>query len=402
MADIDHFAYTAVDGAGRRVRGIVAAPDDTAAFEKLRQDGLSPLALVRRRRRVAATLTAPPSPRDSADFLESLGDLLAAGADIRTALSILGQRSDKTLVRALSHRLAFDIGGGDSLERAFGKAFQKKQGFVGSLIAAGESAGDLPGGLRRAAEIIYARLKLRDQLVSVMAYPAFVFASSIAAVFVILLFIVPSIMPLAEDAGGTPPLSLRIMIAASIALKENLVPLGGLGLGAALFFIGATQLQLLAAPLQRLVLDGPLKRTTRAIVFGGFSLSLGSMIAAGAPISEALRLAIRAVGSRAARNRLEPLVQAVRQGHTLSSALASVKGFPPSIVRLAAVGEASNSLGRMLTRGGRLEEDAAMRRVETFGKVAGPALIVILGIMLGSLMGGLLSGVSQMGQSALG
>ena len=35
-------------------------------------------------------------------------------------------------------------------------------------------------------------------------------------------------------------------------------------------------------------------------------------------------------------------------------------------------------------------------------RIAGPALIVVLGLVLGVLMGGLLSGVSQMGQGALG
>ncbi len=55
----------------------------------------------------------------------------------------------------------------------------------------------------------------------------------------------------------------------------------------------------------------------------------------------------------------------------------------------------------MLARGGKLEEEAATRRIESVGRIAGPALIVVLGLVLGVLMGGLLSGVSQMGQSAL-
>jgi type II secretory pathway component PulF len=55
----------------------------------------------------------------------------------------------------------------------------------------------------------------------------------------------------------------------------------------------------------------------------------------------------------------------------------------------------------MLARAGKLEEDAAIRRMEAFGRVLGPALIVLLGAFIGTLMAGLLSGVSQIGDTAL-
>jgi type II secretory pathway component PulF len=260
----------------------------------------------------------------------------------------------------------------------------------------------MAGGLTRAAEVFYSRIKLRDQLVSVLAYPAFVLASAIGAMFVILLFIVPTIAPLAQDAGATPPASLAALITASDFLRHNLT---GLGVGFAVLVAGlivAARMGMLSTLTELLTLDGPAKRTVCGVVFGGFAVSLGTMLAAGAPATDALRLANRAVMMKGAQRRLQPLVQLVRQGHTISASLETVKGFPPAIVRLAAVGEETNKLGEMLARGGKLEEEAATRRIESVGRIAGPALIVVLGLVLGVLMGGLLSGVSSMGQSALG
>ncbi|WP_397405185.1 type II secretion system F family protein [Phenylobacterium sp.] len=297
--------------------------------------------------------------------------------------------------------LASDIGGGEPLDRAFGRAFQKSEAFVAPMVAAGEAAGDLPGGLQRAADVIYSRLKLRDQLVTVLAYPSFVFVSAIGALVVILLYIVPSIAPLAEELGSEPPMALSLMLSASNFLSANLALIGLAIAGGVVAILVAGRAGLLSAPLDRLLLDGPVRRTVAGLVFGSFSMSLGSMVAAGAPISEALRLAIRTAPLAGARKRLEPVALAVRQGEYLSGALGEVRGFPQSIIRLAAVGEASNAVGPMLTRSGQMEEDAALRRIETIGRIAGPALIVLLGGLLGVLMGGLLSGVSQMGQSAL-
>lgn len=403
MADVVHYRYDAMDAAGRRVKGALAARDEAGAFDELRARGLSPLAL--RRGRVApvaqAKLKAPPD-RESAEFLASLADLLKAGADIRTALGILGTKTARPAVRQLTQALTAAISGGDSLERSFGLAFQGRHGFVASMVAAGEAAGDLPGGLQRAADVYTSRLKLRDQLVSVLAYPSFVLFSAVAAVFVILLFIVPSIAPLAEDAGSHPPASLGALIAASDFLRGNLGLLAGLFAGLILVLVVAGRAGLLSAPMEALVFDGLAKRTVSGVVFGGFAISLGTMLAAGAPMTDALRLANRSVMTRVGKRRLEPLLNIVRQGQSLSAALETVKGFPPAIIRLAAVGEATNALGQMLARGGRLEEESALRRIESLGRIAGPALIVLLGILLGVLMGGLLSGVSQMGQAALG
>jgi type II secretory pathway component PulF len=305
-------------------------------------------------------------------------------------------------LRQLARTLIEDISSGEALDSAFARGFRGGQGFIASMVSAGEASGDLPGGLQRSAEILTSRLKLREQLISVLAYPTFVLVSAIGAVFVILLFIVPSIAPLAEDAGAAPPLALQILILCSDALRTNLKWLGA---GAAVLALTAflmIRAGLVRDPLETLLLDGPARRTARAIVFGGFVVSLGTMLGAGAPVTDALRLARRGVMLRIAQRRLESLVPLVRQGQPLSVALDGVKGVPPSVIRLAAVGENSNALGRMLVRSGRLEEEAALRRIESFGRIAGPALIVFLGLLLGVLMAALLSGVSQMGQSALG
>lgn len=398
------FAYVAMDRAGRRVRGAVSAVDTAAAFEQLRRDGLTPIDLrpSQRRRAAAPDAAAARLPaRETADFLTSLADLLQAGADIRTSLGILGARFERPAVRAVSEQLAGDIGGGEALDRAFGRALARSGAFIAPMIAAGEAAGDLPGALRRAADVIYSRLKLRDQLVTTLSYPGFIFTMAVAAVFVILLAIVPAIAPLTEDLGAKPPASLAVMILLSDFLRANLLLLGLLAAGGLAALLAAARAGLLTGPIERLLLDGPIRRTATGLIFGGFAVALGTMISAGAPISEAIRLAIRTVPLAGARRRLEPVALSVRQGEFLSVALGEVRNFPSAIVRLVAVGEASNAVGQMLTRSGGMEEAAALRRIEAAGKLAGPALIILLGAMLGVLMGGLLSGVSQMGAVAL-
>ena len=48
--------------------------------------------------------------------------------------------------------------------------------------------------------MLHSRIKLRDQMVSVLAYPAFVLLSTVAALAVILLFVVPTLAPLVSES----------------------------------------------------------------------------------------------------------------------------------------------------------------------------------------------------------
>lgn len=395
------FRYLAVGADGRRVRGTIAAAGEGAAFQKLRAQGLSPL-------RLTAGAAAGPqagapmlSERDCVEFVANLGQLLSAGADMRTALGVLGARASRRKLGAACRRLGGEIAGGAPLDRSFARISSQHGAFIGAMVAAGEASGDLAGGLSRAAEIIEARARLRGKLVSTLTYPAFVFASTVAAVLALLLFVIPSLAPLVRDSGGPPPTSLRLMLAASDALQGHMVLMQILLIMAGgLTALGWRSGQL-ARLTDRLLLAGPLQRTASAVVYGAFAVILGGMLSAGTPMSQALRLAVGSVRSPLGRRRLEPIVQQVRQGQPLSRALEQVRGFPEAIWSLAAVGEASGALGPMLARSGRLEEEAALARIATVGEVAGPALIVVLGGLVGLLMAGLLSGVSQLGQSAL-
>lgn len=403
MAEGDvSYRYVAVSSAGRRTRGVVTAVDEARAFERLRLQGLAPLSLKKDRRHDQRRARgAPLSERETAELVGNLADLLKAGADMRTALSILGARSARPSVTNLCRNLAGDIGGGEALDIAFGRHLGKRSALVGAMVAAGEASGDLSGGLARAADMIQARLKLQEKLTSILAYPAFVLISTVVAVLVLLLFVIPTLAPLTADAGVEPPIALATMIAVSDALRGNSALIGAGLLSGGLVLIVMAQAGALRRVIDRLLLEGPARRTATSLVFGSFAIAIGGMLAAGTPMSEALRLAIRAVGSPLARRRLEPVLQEVRQGEALSGALEQVRGFPDAISRLAAVGEATGSLGPMLARAGRLEEETAIRRIEQVGQILGPALIVGLGGLIGLLMASLLSGVSQMGGAAL-
>ena len=399
MAEAEEtFTYLALSPVGAQVKGTLAAGSELAAYERLRRDGLSPVRLKPARSVSSGVQRIALSDRRAAELFGALGVLLSAGADIRSALAMLGSRAASRPALQLCKLLADQVSGGARLDEVLAQRLPSRQGFAAALVSAGEASGELGSGFTRAAEVLSARTRLADQLVSTLSYPAFVLVSTVAAVLTILLFVVPTLAPLVETTGASAPPTLAVLLWASRTLSGNLVPVAAVGGGGVLGLLVAGRLGLLAEPVDRLLLDGPSSELRGGLVYGAFAIVLGNMLAAGAPLGDALRLAVRTAPSAAARGRLEHAAAQVRQGRLLSSALDQVRRFPPAIVRMCAVGESSGSLGLMLSRAGRLEEEAALRRIEALGRLLGPALIVLLGGLVGLLMATLLSGVSQIGQ----
>lgn len=397
------FRYVAFDGAGRRIRGEFTASSEPEAFQRLKGEGLSPLKLSPARPRSGGRTLAHAGI--AAGDLETLcGDLavlLRAGADIRSALSILAERAASARMTAACQTLSGSILEGESVEASLLKLLGGRSPAIPAVIAAAEASGDLASGFERASEILKNRRRISEQMVSALSYPAFILASSIGAALMILLIVVPTLEPLVEGAGSHAPPILAALLAVSAFLRDGgPFILAGIVLGLAGVAL-AWRSGVLKPPLERLALDGPASLLVRGLMFGAFARALGGLLAAKAPMADALRLAIRAAPWGEVRARLDPVLVQVRQGEALSAALARVRGLPPAIARLAAVGEASGTLGPMLERAGAFEEAETLKRIESASKLLGPILIVLLGLMIGGLMAGLLSGVTGLGEAAL-
>lgn len=397
------YAYKALEPSGKVRQGEVTASDEAGAFARLRLDNLTPVTL----KPLADVATSGPRFQlgasagrmrevDTEALLSSLAVLLRAGADIRTALNVLSDGNPA--LRDVTQKIL----GGSSVEAGLTPLFSGVDAHLGALIAAGEIRGDLPSGLEAAASVITTRRKIRAQLVEALSYPVFVFFTAVAALFVILLVVVPAIAPLLSDTQQEMPIyfSLIVWMSNALQLSWPYILLGMLVAGV-LFSIGYV-FGGLKRQVQGWLIDGPLGFITGALIYGGYARTLGDILTRGAGLTDGLRLCQRSVGNEVARERLESVSVTVRQGRLLSEALRGVKGFPKAIVKLAEVGEASGALGPMLARAGEREEADGLLTITRLSKLLGPMLIVVLGAMIGLIMGGVLTALTDIGSIAGG
>jgi len=397
------FRYVALDGAGRRIRGVMDADNEAAAHASLGRRGLAALEIAgvrpsQRAREPRSIGHRRLNGRQVADFLFALGSLAEAGIGVRAALNVISRGYDarNPLGRA-ARTLEQQLAAGRPLEAAFALALGPGSEAVAGLAAAGEAYGDLGAALRRGAVALEEENRAREEITAALAYPGLILAMTLASLSVILLLVVPALEPIAQQSTAALPLGLAFVFGLSAFLRTHgALLLVGIALLATAAVVGA-RWGLVRKPIEGWLLDGPLAPIARGLVFGRCATLLGLLLAAQVAATDALQLTERTVRLHLARERLAACRARVREGGAVSTGLADCRGMPVSIVRLARVGEEVGQLGEMLERAGRLESRQALARLTRLSQWLGPALIVALGAIIGLIMAGLLTGITTLG-----
>lgn len=396
-----HYRYLALDAGGGRVKGELSAASPAAAAAALRSQGLVPVDLTAGRSVVLAGRWGQGLSDDAlAELFFSLGQLTGAGVALPNALATTRAQSRGPSAR-LCERIERRLAAGTGASAAFADALGDAAGYAPALIAAGEATGDLPGAFRELAEQMRAAGALRGAFWSAVSYPLFIFVAFVASLVMLLVVVVPALAPLLDEAGASKGGALRVLLGASELLRGGWTWMLIGAVVMAVTALAAWRLGLLHGVFARVVLDGPARRTARSLTYGRLAVTLGRLLSAGVPAPEAFRLATAGASANLIRDRLEDAVRSLFTGASVATALGACPGFPPTIARMARLGEETGALGPMLERAGGIEQARGIRALEALSKVLAPALIVTMGVLVGGVMALLLSTVSSLGDAVL-
>jgi general secretion pathway protein F len=123
-------------------------------------------------------------------------------------------------------------------------------------------------------------------------------------------------------------------------------------------------------------------RIIRSLDAERFTRTLGILVESGVPLLRAMQSAVPVVSNLPMRKSVEDASRLVREGGSLSRALARSRHFPPIAIHLIASGETSGQLGAMLLRG----SETLSRELEiwatTLAAVLEPLLILLMGAIV--------------------
>jgi type IV pilus assembly protein PilC len=150
--------------------------------------------------------------------------------------------------------------------------------------------------------------------------------------------------------------------------------------------------QFYSTPRGRLVID---KILLQLPVFGDlltkvavarFCRTLGTMIASGVPILEALGICSRTAGNKVIEIAIENVAVSISEGRTIAEPLTESKVFPSMVCQMISVGEATGALDSMLTKIADFYDDEVDTAVESLTALMEPAIMAFLGVAIGGLV----------------
>jgi type IV pilus assembly protein PilC len=328
-----------------------------------------------------------PAAKNLAVFTRQFSVMIDAGLPLVQCLEILGTQEEDKNFGATILAVRADVEGGASLADAMKKHPKVFDGLYSNMIAAGEAGGILDGILKRLATYIEKAVKLKSQVKSAMIYPIAVVIIAGAVVSAIMIWVIPTFKTLFEGLGAQLPLPTVIVMKISegmVTYMKFYVP--------ALFIAGWSFKKYYATDKGRHVVDkivlnlpvlGPIMRK---IAVARFCRTLSTLIASGVPILDGLDITARTAGNVIVEDAIQTTRKSIERGETIAAPLKQTGVFPPMVVQMIGVGEATGALDTMLSKIADFYEDEVDAAVAGMLTLLEPIMIAFLGLVVGGIV----------------
>jgi type IV pilus assembly protein PilC len=120
----------------------------------------------------------------------------------------------------------------------------------------------------------------------------------------------------------------------------------------------------------------------------------------GVPILEGLLIVSRTSGNKVVEEAIMTTRQSVSEGKTLAEPLARAKVFPPMVVQMISVGEATGALDNMLNKIADFYDEEVDSAVAALTSMLEPMLMIFLGTTVGFIIVAMYMPIFQMGSIA--
>jgi type IV pilus assembly protein PilC len=278
---------------------------------------------------------------------------------------------------------------GSSLSQAFSSCPEIFSPFYVSCIKSGEASGKVADSLNYLAEHLESEYELQSKIKGAMLYPLMVVIVALGVLSLIIFFILPRLTDVLENLTGELPLSTRLLMSFSNFIRE-----GGWVLILA-FFIGLFFIFQYFRRSQegrdfwdKVSLKIPiLGDFYKKVYLTRFAENLSVLIAAGLPITQALKITAGIIDNSFYKKIIERTEERVARGETISSVLSRYpEQIPSFLTQMVSTGEETGRLENTLDDVVNFYKADIERFVDNLTKILEPMLMIFLGVVVGILV----------------
>jgi type IV pilus assembly protein PilC len=399
------FQYEAMNQSGQEVKDEIEAQTTEDALAKIRGLGYYPTKLKQKGGKKAEKGAAAGGPKkkkavggigrvkvkEITQFTRQLSTLQDAGLPILRSLRILEQQQKPGMMRAILRNVADDIEGGATLSEAMAgqpKAFDR---LFCNMVAAGETGGVLDVILQRLADFLERAQRLKRKVMGAMIYPIVVISFAMGIVAGIMIAVVPKFEEIFKDFGTTLPGMTVMLISISKWFVSGTPPGWVILLFSPVIIILLFKLLRMSEAgrygvdmvlIKIPVLGNILAKSSVA----RFTRTLGTLLAAGVPILEAINITKETSGNEVYARALKNVHDEIREGESFANPLRAAKICDGIVVNMIDVGEETGDLDKMLIKIADNYDEEVETLVDGLVSLLEPIMVVVLGGIVGFIV----------------
>jgi type IV pilus assembly protein PilC len=385
-----YFNYTIRDANGQTRSGKVEAPNAEELRKRLQAEGLQVLEVTEDRKapRVPAGGYGRVKLSDLAIFARQFSTMLDAGVSLIRCLDVLQAQTNNARLRKILMDLSARVESGESLSRSMARHPKAFSQLIIGLIRAGEVGGVLEESLQRIAGFLEKDVELRRKIRSALTYPVIVLLAAVGIVIFLVSWLVPQFASLFKELGikeMPAPTQFLIDLSALFTQRWYVVIIAVVAILIAYKLFVSTRVGRRVADRVKLRVPvfGPLHHK---IVMARFSRTMGTLLASGVPILQAMETVAGVVGNSVVSDAVIESRARIREGEKIADPLQRSKMFPPMVVHMVSVGEESGSLDHMLNKIADFYENEVEMTIASLTAAIEPVMIVLLGVIVGFIV----------------
>ncbi len=386
----DIYIWEARNKAGEIRKGEMEASDQAAVEARLKSLGLNPTK-VRKKGILDANIRLPAiggvSGKDLLVFTRQFATMIDAGLPLVQCLDILASQADNAALKNVLFAVKAKVESGSTFADALKDHPKVFDELYVQLCAAGEVGGILDTILNRLAVYKEKSEKLKRKIKGAMVYPTIVILVAIAVTALLLLKVTPVFAQMFQDFGQALPGPTQFVVDLSKWLQSYIVHmLIGIALIVAAVVItyrNPTGRKM----IDRLLLSLPIfGEVIRKVAVARFTRTLGTMVSSGVPILDALDVTAKTAGNRIIEEGIYYVRTKISEGKNIAGPLSATKVFPPMVVQMIGVGEATGAMDQMLNKIADFYDDEVDTAVAALTSLIEPLLMVFLGVVVGGFL----------------
>ena len=315
-------------------------------------------------------------------FTKELAQLLKAGLPLYESLLTIEEKYRRTKTHILFADLCDLLKGGLSLSSALARYPSTFHEIYLSMVRSAEQSGALPQIFEQLSLLLSKQQKLKKQLISSLAYPAFLGGFCLLVVGALFFFVIPSMKDLLEGRSLHP--LTQTVLSLSNFLNEHVVLLFS---SFALFGVGLYCLRLKESfrrQISQWILQMPyIKKICLQAAFVRFFRAMQMLLSGGIPLVEALGFSKKIVHHPVLSDLFSKVQQELIEGKKMSVLLSASSWIPPLVVRMVTIGEETGSMPSIMHHLAEIYEEELDKHLQQFSTFLQPAVLLFLGAVVG-------------------